>query len=865
MDTNSLFQNGSVWLRADFHLHTKADKEFLPYTGDDTSFVQDYIDKLVEQDIRIGVITNHNKFEKGEFVALKKKAKEQGVGLFPGVEFSLKEGIHALLVFDDAWYKGENDKINDFLRTAFYGMSNYDIPPYPNSNYDLTETVEKLDKIGHNYFIILAHVDTTNGLNVVLQGRTREAFIQHDSFGRVLAIQKSGNLERYNSLCQLAERELACVEGSDNAQQGIEGLGTGKVTYLKIGDFNLEALQYALIDHKNRVCKKDKPLIQNSWIKSISFQGGMLNEKTISLTPELNSLIGIRGSGKSSILEILRYALNIPLGSQAIDSEYKNDLITHVLKSGGKVVVELVNRQGETYRVERIYGQKEDIYKGNDLQQGITLDAILQRPIYFGQKDLSNKNADFENDLIKKLVGAQLTNIDKRIDAQKIEIQRIVNGLKEFQNLSTLRKETEIQRSNAEHKLKLFAEKGVSEKLQKQTNFESDISRISNYISGLNSYISELQSTIENHEYILKPIVLSDVNKDIEVDIVSQQEELKKEFEALKSVYGNTLKLRDVFTAKLNVLKEKREALKEEFAQIKREINIPELNPDDFIKINRELETSKMKLLEIDKSEAKRKELVTNLSNACVKLDSLWHEEFTTLQKEVDKINNSGTKLSIEILYKARKDKFLIKLQDFCRGTGIRAASIEAIIDAYADFIDIWKDNYLKLANILNENQLMDFKKRFTDYFFDLLTFKVENKFIINYQGKPLKEHSLGQRASALILFLLTQKDNDILIIDQPEDDLDNQTIYQDVIHEIKKLKGEMQFIFATHNANIPVLGDSEMLVACEYISGKEIKLETGSIDKQIIQSKIINIMEGGKDAFNIRRNIYKIWEVANL
>jgi ABC-type lipoprotein export system ATPase subunit len=865
MDTNSLFQNGSEWLRADFHLHTKADKEFLPYVGDDASFVQDYINKLVEQDVRIGVITNHNKFDKGEFLALKKKAKEQGVGLFPGVEFSLKEGIHALLVFDDAWYKGEIDNINEFLKSAFYGIPNYDVPDYPNSNYDLKETVEKLDKIGHNYFIILAHVDTTNGLNVVLQGRTREAFLQHDSFDRVLAIQKSGNLERYNSLCQLAEREVACVEGSDNAQQGIEGLGIGKVTYLKIGDFNLEALQYALIDHKNRVRKKEKPLIQNSWIKSISFQGGMLNEKTVSLTPELNSLIGIRGSGKSSILEILRYALNIPLGSQAIDSEYKNDLITHVLKSGGKVVVELVNRLGEIYRVERIYGQKEDIYKGNDLQQGITLDAILQRPIYFGQKDLSNKNADFENDLIKKLVGAQLTNIDKKIDSQKIEIQRIVNNLKEFQSLSTLRKETEIQKNNAEHKLKLFAEKGVSEKLQKQTNFESDITRIGNYISGLNSYISDLQSTIESHEYILKPIVLSDVNKDVEADIVNLQDDLKKEFEALKSVYGNTLKLKDAFTVKLNILKEKREALKEEFAQIKREIDIPELNPDDFIKINRELETSKMKLLEIDKSEAKRKELLTNLSHACVKLDTLWHEEFTTLQKEVEKINNSETKLTIEIQYKARKDKFLIKLQDFCRGSGVRTTSLESIRDAYADFIDIWKDNYLKLANILNENQLLDFKKRFTDSFFDVLTFKVENKFIINYQGKPLKEHSLGQRASALILFLLTQKDNDILIIDQPEDDLDNQTIYQDVIHEIKKLKGEMQFIFATHNANIPVLGDSEMLVACEYIAGKEIKLETGSIDKQIIQSKIINIMEGGKDAFNIRRNIYKIWEVANL
>jgi hypothetical protein len=218
MDINTLFRNGTTWLRADFHLHTKADKEFL-YNGDEYDFVNAYISKLVEQNIRIGVITNHNKFDKGEFIALKKKALEQGIGLFPGVEFSLKEGIHILIVFDDVWYKGDTDDINEFLRTAFYGIRNYDTPPYPNSNCDLTNTVENLDKIGHNYFIVLAHVDTTNGLNEVLQGRTREAFVQHDSFEKVLAIQKSGNKERYDSLCQFAGRQVACVEGSDHAQK----------------------------------------------------------------------------------------------------------------------------------------------------------------------------------------------------------------------------------------------------------------------------------------------------------------------------------------------------------------------------------------------------------------------------------------------------------------------------------------------------------------------------------------------------------------------------------------------------------------------------------------------------------------------
>lgn len=864
MEASSIFQNGTTWLRADFHLHTKADKDF-SFNGVENNFVQSYIEKLGEQEIRVGVITNHNKFDRGEFVALKKKATEQRIGLFPGVEFSLKEGIHILIVFEDAWYKGETDNINEFLRAAFYGIPNFDIPPYPNSTYDLKETVEKLDKIGHNYFIVLAHVDANNGLNVALQGRTREAFIQLEAFERVLAIQKSGNIERYQSLCQLADREIALVEGSDNAQRGIDGLGEGKITFIKIGDYNFEALQYALTDYKNRVRQKDRPTIQNSWIKSISFQGGLLNGKSMYFSPELNNLIGIRGSGKSSVLEILRYALNIPLGAQTIDSDYKNDLITHVLKSGGKVIVEIINRHGVMYRVERIYGQREDIYKGNDLQQGITLDAILQRPVYFGQKDLSNKNTDFENDLVDKLIGGRLNDVNKKIELQKQEIQRIIFSLKEYGNLILLKNETETIKNNAEHKLELFKKKGISEKLQKQTNFESDINKISNYISGLNSYISDLESLLQSHTYLLRPIALSETNQNISEAINLQQEQLKTELDKLNNILENSQKSAAAFTLILTLLKEKREALKEDFAQIKREINIPELNPDDFIKINRELETSKLKLTEIEKSENKRKELLNNLSHAGVKLNALWHEEFTTLQQEVKKINSNGTKLAIEISYKDRKDKFLAKLQELCKGSGIRSAAYETIVNSYADFIDLWKSDFLQLNDVLNENQLVDFKKRFFDNLFDLLTFKVANRLTIKFEGKPLKDHSLGQRASALILFLLTQKENDIIIIDQPEDDLDNQTIYQDVIHEIKKLKGEMQFIFATHNANIPVLGDSEMLIACEYIDGKEIKLEKGSIDCQPIQEKIINIMEGGKDAFNIRRKIYKIWEVANI
>jgi ABC-type cobalamin/Fe3+-siderophores transport system ATPase subunit len=126
-----------------------------------------------------------------------------------------------------------------------------------------------------------------------------------------------------------------------------------------------------------------------------------------------------------------------------------------------------------------------------------------------------------------------------------------------------------------------------------------------------------------------------------------------------------------------------------------------------------------------------------------------------------------------------------------------------------------------------------------------------------------LKHHSLGQRASALILFVLSQRENDVIIIDQPEDDLDNQTIYEDVIKLIRKLKLQTQFIFATHNANFPVLGDAEQIHSCRYADEK-VWLESGSIDNPKLQKEIVDIMEGGEEAFNRRREIYQIWKPRN-
>ncbi len=861
-DENNIFKNGSVWLKADFHLHTKADKEF-KYNGEDNLFVNNYVEQLKKTDVNIGIITNHNKFDKDEFVELRKNAQKQDIWLLPGIEFSLKEGLHVLIVFEDRWYQGHENNIQNFLSNAFYGISNFDYPPYPNSNLLLKDTIEALDRIGYDYFITLAHPDADNGLFRVLTGRTLDSFIREDSFKNIIAIQKSGNRDNYERIVKLTNRRIACVEGTDNAEEGINAIGKGRITYIKIGDFNFEALKYALIDNDNRVRPKEKPQINNAFIKSILFEGGLLDRKEIHFSPELNNFIGIRGSGKSSIIEILRYTFGISLGRQASDREYKNSLIEHVLKSGGKVITTVVNKHKKEYRIEKIYGQKEDIFENGIRSDAPSIDTVFKIPVYFGQKDLSNKHIDFEADLVKKLIGNKLESIKSKTVLKTSEIENTINTSKKLDNLDELKKEIAANIKDAEYKLKLYKEKGVEDKLRQQSRFDSDIRHFNESLNEISKFKGELEAIINNFlPFFNQTIFNSKENKEIFLEAEEIFKQLAIEFNKLNFIKTETEKYEAAFKELYKKLQGKKENLKEEFAKIKREIAIPNLNPDEFLKLNRQIETSKLKLVEIEKSEKKKIEYQILLNNKVSELNNLWHEEYKILEKEVGRINEYEKSLSIAVEYKGRKDNFDTKLKEIFKGTGIRGATYETITTNYKDFIEIYRD-IENLNSTLNtsENLLAEFKKRFYENLFDLLTFRVEDKFTIKYNGKPLKAHSLGQRATALILFLLAQKETDVLIIDQPEDDLDNQTIYEDVIKAIKALKGKMQFIFATHNANIPVLGDSEKIISCKYSESK-IEVQGGTIDNHETQKQIVTIMEGGEEAFNRRKNIYELWSL---
>ena len=122
---------------------------------------------------------------------------------------------------------------------------------------------------------------------------------------------------------------------------------------------------------------------------------------------------------------------------------------------------------------------------------------------------------------------------------------------------------------------------------------------------------------------------------------------------------------------------------------------------------------------------------------------------------------------------------------------------------------------------------------------------------------KSLSTASAGQKTTAILTFILSYG-NIPLILDQPEDDLDNRLVYELVVDRLKQAKEKRQIIVVTHNANIPVNGDAEYIISLNSESKLLEILHSGTVEQLSIKKEICDVMEGGEQAFDMRHKRYK-------
>ncbi len=876
MPENDPFEYGSAWVRGDFHLHTKADKEF-KYGGDENAFVGAYIEKLEAAGVGLGVITNHNKFDMGEFKALRKAGRKRGIGLLPGVELSVNDGangVHTLVVFSDDWLKSGNDYINQFLNVAFAGKTpdQYE-QENGRSNDDLITTLNKLEKYNKDFFIIFAHVEAPSGLWNELDGGRMQELADNPLIQKYcLGFQKVRTHDKPDKKCRTKVRQWwgsnypAELEGSD--PKTLDEVGRGKECFLQIGDFNFDAVRYALTDHPYRTSQNRAPEVNHSHVDAIRFEGGLFDGKRVTFSPHLNCLIGIQGSGKSSVLECLRYGLNVEFGEKAQDKDYKYGLIPHVLKSGGKIVIEATDRHGTRYEIRRIHNQEPDVYANGDLQPGVSIrETIINRPLYFGQKDLAAAGKEFGHDLVEKLIGDGLNSYRETIAEKKVELRQAVDALSSLQSDADKLAAFQDELRDVNFRLQQFEKHGVKGKLEKQVEFGNDLAFCEAVDAAAADWKDSLESVVTDAEERFEEIEPheSKYNKSLFEKYTGQIANLKQTMTAAKAVLKSIETVKNELGVLRGELETTKDGLKEEFAETERELvkalesnGVTSIQPDDYIKLTERKTELENLVADFEKKTEKYSSKFDVLLEAIANLNNAWHAEFKFIEAELNKINSSQSSLQIDSEFKGNKTEFQKKMEDTFRGSNIRKESFASLAIHYIDFGEIYKD----LANAAKKarSKAETFSDLFGENAFSLLSFQIPNRYEVTYNGRPLKSHSLGQRASAMMLFLLSQNDNDLLLIDQPEDDLDSQTVYEEVVKLLRTIKPRQQFIFATHNANFPVLGDAETVTACS-VDEEAFNVVTGSVDSKECQNKIIRIMEGGPEAFERRKTIYQIWK----
>ena len=856
-----MFESGLSYVRSDVHLHTRKDKEF-HYSGEDNSFVTDYVLALKQAGIGVGIITNHNKFDKGEYNAIRKAAQREDIFILPGVELTVKEGgngIHTLIVFNpDEWLLNGNNHIQTFLTSAFATIPN---PENGNSKctFDLRNTLEKLDAYNKDYFIVFAHVDQNSGLFVECKGGLLTALSGLASFKRrVLGLQKALNQSNIVQFQKCFGYIPALVEGSD--PKSISEVGKGdRQTYLKIGEYSYSAVKFALQDSNNRV-KSYVPRIKHGYLESISFQGGKFDGYTIRFSPELNSLIGIRGSGKSALIEVVRYVLGL---TPQIDKVYKESLIKSVLGSGGKATIVAVDKYGRRYCISRINGERTNVVDGAGNDLNITPQSIFDGIQYFGQKDLSS-SSDHENGLLENFISGRIDH-QVSVDVYVEELVTAVSQLLDVSKIPDQIEEVKVQQSETEHKISFFQEEGVAEKLKKQVAYTADQTKLNSAKNKIATVVNTIRKAYD-YNHIVSDI-LAEYKSECNKELIEAGQKILKDIDGKLALVGRIIQEiqteESSFQKIIDKLAEQILALSDEFAEIKREIKDEKLDADTFVQLTANLEKIKENLRQLE-AKSKRKSLIEkSFSKASRLRNDALQNHYQAYLKECERINASQNELRIEITFKGDRDGFKAKLKNDFRGSGISDGKYQIMSERFSDYVALIEDWILadgeELRSILGTSEYSKLDAKLKEQYVELLRHQVDNKVDIYYHNKLLRQHSIGQRASALILFILSQNTNDVILIDQPEDDLDNKVIYDEVIKTISLKKPNSQFIFATHNANIPVLGDSERVFVMEYQDTK-IGISQGNIDLEESHKQIIEIMEGGQSAFEKRQLIYETW-----
>lgn len=644
-------------------------------------------------------------------------------------------------------------------------------------------------------------------------------------------------------------------------------------------DPSFNGLKQVLYEPKDRV--RISPLMPEEKsdyhvIDRIVIDDPDFSPEPIQFNDKLSCIIGGKSTGKSILLHNLALTIDKNQVEEKTEkSKTKTRVLTKVKVFWKDGEVNETGVQNDSHKI--VYIPQTYLNQLSDENEEKTeIDSIIEEII------LQNDNARISHEQMLKEIREYKPSLDKRIyDAVQIseEIQSIKKEMAEIGSRAGIEKQLDGLKEQKEIESK---ELSIS---------EEDISKYDTVVSELTKLNVQLQ-TIENDISIVDSIVSvvipvetdkamsDDVRKDISdaVSMIKEKaDELWKEYK-LKIIQKYQTKREKTVTDMRNseiVVDELKEQVESNEA---------------ITELSKRIQDEEQRLLifrdydkKIDEKSEELNKIISDLVQTFKRYDDIQERYAASVNGEGSSLNE-GSELTFSVLIPFRTEAFCQRIKQLFDNRVLK--SKKDIINVEDFDIDQFDETALEKLIKACLNRTIPFSKSFTPE--SALRSILDNWYNVTYNVKMgddlIDEMSPGKKALVLLKLLISLAESKSpILIDQPEDDLDNKSISDDLITFIKKKKIERQIIVVTHNANVVVSGDAEQVIVANQRGNTtpnnkfRFEYRTGSIEDDLpvyddsgtiidgilnaqgIQQHICDILEGGEKAFAKRKNKYNI------
>ena len=856
---------GSEYRKWDMHIHspyTMVNNQFGLSDGKGKIFEDKFIQKIIESNISAVGLTNYFNFTEEDF-RLKKKLNNIGIATFLNLEVRLS-------------YINKHDQLFDYhiiFDNELEDVTIKNILAQLKANIGSTD--KSFNTLTNSEIENVANIDFSTLMNVLnndndLGGRFLTGFLAR-GHGSATSDSDPKNMAVYENICVKSDflihsscddpatcKDKKCAHNNimndreywlnhspyvrpllqSSDAHSLEEIGT-KYSWVK-ADLTFEGLKQIKYEPEYRICvKKDKPILEKDELVIDKIQYKNCN---IYLSENLNAIIGGRSTGKSTLLNSIAKKLGHELTTKSYSFENLDDF--HII---WKDQQEENSRRIEYIPQEHMYTLAREREKLKDLVGSIIQSKDMDLELKKYEQNCNNLRIEII-ELLENYKENQ--NSISELVKPEAEEQATKNRIENYEaNIKLLMDDSKI--SEMEGKLFETQNRELQELKNKRAIYESDLKYLSS--------IPPITFEIKSYDNTLSP------SPDLRIEIGQLNARLQDTFRKQQEYEIGRIKLNKEDQIRIN---ENKINSIENDSTYKRCIEATK-NNSEIARLNSLIKGEYDNLSRIEKFKNRKNELdkenidIKNKIISKYKVYSKYREDLLSSFKIED---DDSLKISIEFNLKDLELEF-----DYISARGrSKQDFIDKLTNSFDEVIDsIFEDDNLTFNG--NRNKLNHIEHFFTTNFYDY-------QFEIEYQGDKFDQMSPGKKAFIVLKLILEFSDSKIpVLIDQPEDSLDNRAIYNQLTQYIKQTKLKRQIIIVTHNPNIVVAGDAENIIVAnqqsddfpnqngekfDYINGalenNKNNLESQFIlQKQSIRTHVCDILEGGEDAFINREKKY--------